>query len=258
MGNGAGRPLDRLQKAGNSLVRQCLGMIEQSFGAGADYRDARAGKLFEVGGNVQGGLGAVMHTHDAARGENADAGQVRAYHGGGDRGGARLSCGQGVRQVVPAEFQHALRRSQGLEFAILEAHADGGRHGAGGADLRFQASHRRHIFGIRHAMGDDGGFQRHHRPARLQGVAHFLGDSKRGHTRPRAPLPNLQTQIRRALWLAPDCRTGRRYPAGALEAAAIWPSKWRRPTGTQADFSPHDTRRFHRLLEIRQMNPFSL
>ena len=83
-------------------------------------------------------FGAAMHAADAAGREDADAGQVGADHGGGDRGGAMFPRRDGPGEIVAAEFQHVRRRSPAIRVLIRRKadadravdHRDGGGHGA--------------------------------------------------------------------------------------------------------------------------------
>ena len=144
------------------------------------------GQLLQVGGDVHGGLGAAVHTADAAGGEDADAGHIGNDHGGGDGGGAVRAAGNQRRQVASAGLGDA---AAGLAEvfdlvtaeARLEAAADDGDrggHGAVVADGLLDQQRGLHILGVGHAVGDDGALQRDDGLARVERGLYFGGNVK--------------------------------------------------------------------------------
>ena len=136
------------------------------------------GQLLQVGGDVHGGLGAAVHTADAAGGEDADAGKVGDNHGGGDGGGAVRTAGHQRRQVAAAGLGDAAAGfAEVFDLVTAEAcleaaadHGDRGGHGAVGADRLLDQQGGLDVFGIRHAVGNDRALQGNDGLPLLQGV----------------------------------------------------------------------------------------
>ena len=158
-----------------------LGDVEDGLGAGAHHRHLRASQFLEVGGNVEALLGAAMHPADPAGGEDLDAGHGGDHHRRADGRAGHAAAAQGYGEVAPRRLGSgkALAR-QPFERGLVDAghhlpvhDGDGRRHGAVLADQLFDAAGHLEVLRIGHAMGDDGGFERHHRLAVVEGLAHM-------------------------------------------------------------------------------------
>ena len=165
-------------------VLQGQPQVQDGLGSGADHHDGGPGQLLQVGGDVHGGLGAPVHAADAAGGEDLDARHVGDDHGGGDGGGSVPSLGHQDGEIPAAGLGHA--RAGLAEIvnllggeARLQAAAQDGDGGGDGPVLPDDGLHLQggfHVLGIGHAVGDDGGFQGHHRLSGFQGFLDFGGD----------------------------------------------------------------------------------
>ena len=156
--------------------------IQDRLGAGADHRHRGVGQLLQVRGDIHGGFRSPVHSADAAGGEELDARHMGDHHGGGHGGGAVLAPGADRRQIpaahlrdLPALFAEVFNLLRGQPRLQPPADdGDGGRHGAVFPDDALHAERRFHVPGIGHAVGDNGGFQRHHRLAGRQRFRNFL------------------------------------------------------------------------------------
>jgi hypothetical protein len=122
----------------------------------------------------------AVHTANAARGKEPDAGQCRHDHGRGHRGGAGAAFGDCNGQVAPAELGHGrAAAAQRFDLRLRQAglqppvnHRHGGRHGAVAQHLGLHAQRGLDVLRPGHAVRDDGGFQRHHGRAAAQRGGH--------------------------------------------------------------------------------------
>ena len=157
-------------------VLQRKSQIQDRLRARAHHQHARLGKLLQVGGDIHGGLRAAMHAADAAGGKHADARHLGDDHGGGNGGRAVVAPGNQHRKVAAGGLDHvvALLAEVGdllLGEARLQAPADDGdgcRNRAVFADDALDVQRSLHVLRIGHAVGDDGGLQGNHGPARIQ------------------------------------------------------------------------------------------
>ena len=122
-----------------------------------------------------------MHAADAAGSEDLDAGHGSNDHRGGDCGGAVLAPGDEYGQVAARGLGHSLSfvaqilnffgGATSLEFAADDS--DGGGCSTIVTDGLLDTQCRFHILGIRHAVGDDGGFKGDHGAALVECLLHF-------------------------------------------------------------------------------------
>ncbi len=149
---------------------QRLRHVEQRLRSRRDHRHRRAGELGEVGGDVEARLRPAVDAADTAGGEDADAGEVGRDHGGGDGGGAGAAGLDGIGEVGGGKLQRLAGLAPASPGGAVEAdadpavdHRDRRRHRTGGAHLGLDGERGVEIVRPRHAVADDGGFQRHHR-----------------------------------------------------------------------------------------------
>ena len=107
-----------------------------------------------------------MHAADAARREDADAGEMGGDHGGGDRGGAGAAGREREGEVGARHLHHVLEAGEALQLVRRQADpdlavhdGDGRRHRAIGPHDVLDGARRRDVVGIGHAMRDDRRFQ---------------------------------------------------------------------------------------------------
>ena len=158
--------------------------VEDGLRARAHDHDGGVGQLFEVGGDVERLLRAAVHAADAAGGEHADARHVGDHHRGGDGASAVLALRDEHRQVAAGSLRDA--RAGAAEVvdlilgkARLEAAADDGDgrgHGARLTDDALDLERGLHVLGIGHAVGNDGGFERHDGLTGGKGLGNLGGD----------------------------------------------------------------------------------
>jgi hypothetical protein len=124
-----------------------------------------------------------MHAADAAGREDGDACQMRADHGGGYGGGAGASHGDGEGEIGAAEFHDIRGLRQRLKLRLLKADVDLAIedrdcrwNGTLLADDSLNVTSSCHIGRVRHAMGDDGGFEPDDRTACVEGRCDFRRD----------------------------------------------------------------------------------
>ncbi len=173
---------------------QRFGNVEDGFGPGSDHGHRGLRQFQQVGRYVEAGFGPAMDAADAASGEHRDAGQMGGDHGGGDGGGPGLPGGDANGEVGAGKFQHVLGLTEGVEFGVGQAdvdlaahHGDGGGGGAVGANLCLDQPGGFDVLREGHAVGDDGGFQRHDRAASGAGLGDFGGIGEgQGHV-PMSP-----------------------------------------------------------------------
>ena len=155
--------------------------IQDGLGPGADDHHVGLAQLFQVGGDIHGGLCAAMHAADAAGGEDLDARHVGDHHGGGHGGGAVSPLGDQHSQVPAGSLGHGLALlAQVLDLVLGQAglqaaaqNGDGGGDCAVGTDDLLDLEGSLHVLGVGHPVGDDGGFQRHDGLALGQGLGNF-------------------------------------------------------------------------------------
>ena len=158
--------------------------VENGLRARAHDHDGGVGQLFEVGGDVERLLRAAVHTADAAGGEHADARHVGDHHRGGDGARAVLALRDEHGQVAAGSLRDA--RAGAAEVvdlflgkARLEPAADDGDgrgHGAGLTDDALDLERGLNVLGIGHAVGNDGGFERHDGLTGSKGLGNLGGD----------------------------------------------------------------------------------
>ena len=182
-----GQLLDAVAQHGYAVGLQILQgqpQVQNGLGPGAHHHHGGVGQLLQVGGDVHGGLRPPVDAADAAGGEHPDARHVGDDHGGGNGGGSVLPLGHQDGEVPAAGLGHARARlAQVINLLVgearLQAAAQDGDGGGDGPVLPDDALHLQsgfHVLGIGHAVGDDGGFQGHHRLPGFQGFLDFRGD----------------------------------------------------------------------------------
>ena len=150
--------------------------VENGLRTGADDHNGGFGKLLEVGGNIHCDFCAAMHTADAAGGKNLNACHRRDHHGRGDSRRAVRSLGNQHGKIPPARFGNAAAGTGkivdlGFGKPCLEPTAedgDGRRNSAEIADDPLDLERRVAVLRIRHAVGNDGRFERHDGSARVK------------------------------------------------------------------------------------------
>ena len=165
-------------------IFQRQAQVQNGLGAGADHHDGGVGQFFQVGGDVEGLLGTAMHAADTAGGEHLNAGHVSDDHGGGNGGGTVPALGHQNGQVTAAglgDGRAGLTQIVDLGFGqtglqTAANNGDGGGNGTVFADDLLHVQSGLHVLRIGHTVGDDGGFQSHHRAALVQGLLHFGSD----------------------------------------------------------------------------------
>ena len=142
--------------------------VEDRFRAGAHHRNASAGKLDEIGGDVECLLGAAVHAADAAGGEDFDARELSDKHRRRDRRARRASAGGDQRQIAPRSLHHAAAELAELfDLLVRKTHSqtavndrDRRRNGAHLAHRILDGPRRLDVARVGHAMGDDRQFER--------------------------------------------------------------------------------------------------
>ncbi len=126
-----------------------------------------------------------MHPADAAGGEHLDPRHLGQHHGGGHGGGAGLAGGQVDRHVPAAHLAHGGVLAHQLQFLGGKPHLQlAADDGGGGGDGPLPPDDLLHLVGelpvlrVGHPVGEDGGLQRHHRLAGLDGLGDLGGDGK--------------------------------------------------------------------------------
>ena len=158
--------------------------VEDGFRARAHDHDGGVGQLFEISGDVERLLRAAVHAADAAGGEHTDARHVGDHHRGGDGARAVLALRDEHGQVAAGSLRDA--RAGAAEVvdlflgkARLEPSADDG-DGRGDraafADDALDLEGGLHVLGIGHAVGNDGGFERHDGLTGGKGLGNLGGD----------------------------------------------------------------------------------
>ena len=161
-------------------ILQCELQIQDSLRPRADHHHRGIGQLFQVRGDIHGGFRAAMHAADAAGGKDLDSGHRRNHHRRGDRRRPVHALRHQHREVAAAGLGNGCSRlAEIVDFfrcqTNLQPPADDGDGGGGCAvfaDDLLHAQRGLHILRIRHAVGDDRGFQRHNR---------FAGGKRRGY-----------------------------------------------------------------------------
>ena len=122
-----------------------------------------------------------MNTTDAAGGKDVDPGHMGDNHGGGHGGCAIGSSRHQSGKVPAAGFSHVPAGfAQVFDLLMAEArfqsaadYGNGGGNGAVFADGLLHKQRGLHVFGIRHAVGDDGALQRDDGLTLFQGGLYF-------------------------------------------------------------------------------------
>ena len=158
--------------------------VEDGLRARAHDHDGGVGQLFKVSGDVERLLRAAVHTADAAGGEHADARHVGDHHRGGDGARAVLALRDEHGQVAAGSLRDA--RAGAAEVvdlflgkARLQASADDGDgrgHGARVANDLLDLERGLHVLRVGHAVGNDGGFERHDGLTGGKGLGNLGGD----------------------------------------------------------------------------------
>ena len=158
--------------------------IQDGLGPGADDHHVGLAQLFQVGGDIHGGLCAAVYAADAAGGEDLDARHVGDHHGGGHGGGAVLATGAQNGQVTAgglgdgvallAEVFDLLGGQAGLQTAADDGDGRGDR--ARVADDLLDLEGGLHVLRVGHAVGNDGGFERHDGLTGGKGLSNLGGD----------------------------------------------------------------------------------
>ena len=141
-------------------------------------------QFFQVSGDIHGGLSAAVNPADTAGGEHFDARHGGDDHGGGDGGGAVLTPCHDRRQVAAAGLLNAQAcLAQVLDLLLLKARAelaaddrDGGRFGPVLTGDPLTVQRGLDVLRVRHAMADDGAFQRDDRTSIFQRFFYFFGN----------------------------------------------------------------------------------
>ena len=154
--------------------------IQDGLRSRANHHHRGICQLFQVRGDIHGGFRAAMHAADAAGGKDLDSGHRRNHHRRGDRRRPVHALRHQHREVAAAGLGNGCSRlAEIVDFfrcqTNLQPPADDGDGGGGCAvftDDLLHAQRGLHILRIRHAVGDDRGFQRHNR---------FAGGKRRGY-----------------------------------------------------------------------------
>ena len=154
--------------------------VENALCASADDADRRVGKLLKVGRNVHRGLCAAMHAADAAGGKETDAGVGRDDHGRGDGGRTGHSGRKIGRKIAAADLADAVGAAHALQLLLIQAdlhlavqNGDGRGDSALLADDALDLTAEFKILRIRHAMAQNGGFQRDNRLVLTQSLLYL-------------------------------------------------------------------------------------
>ena len=158
--------------------------VEDGLRARANDHDGGVGQLFKVSGDVERLLRAAVHTADAAGGEHANARHVGDHHRGGDGARAVLALRDEHGQVAAGSLRDARAGAAevvdlflgktGLQAAADDGDGRGDR--AGLADDALDLEGGLHVLGIGHAVGNDGGFERHDGLTGGKGLGNLGGD----------------------------------------------------------------------------------
>ncbi|MPN34782.1 hypothetical protein SDC9_182276 [bioreactor metagenome] len=125
-----------------------------------------------------------MHAADAAGCKDGDAREVGDDHGGGNSARSVPTLRHQNRQIPAAGLGNGVAGPAQIVDLLpgktrLQAALDNGNGGGNGPvipDDFLHVQRRIHVLGIGHAVGNDGGFQRHDGFARIQRGAHFGSD----------------------------------------------------------------------------------
>ena len=158
--------------------------VENGLRARADDHDGGVCQLLKVGGDVEGLLRAAVHAADAAGGEHANARHVGDHHRGGDGARAVLALrdehgqvaagGLGNARAGAAEVVDLFLGKAGFEPSADDG--DGGGHGARVANNLLDLERGFNVLRVGHAVGNDGGFERHDGLAGFERLGDLGGD----------------------------------------------------------------------------------
>ena len=130
-----------------------------------------------------------MYAPDAAGCEDGDAGGPRRDHRGRDRGRPGAARREAGGQIGAAQLGDVLGLREPAQGVRVEPHMqpprdhrDGCGAGARGAHVVFNRQRDVEVLRPRHAVGDDGGFERHQSHAVRAGGADLFAFDKLDHS----------------------------------------------------------------------------